>query len=579
MIFRLILASAVAFFCAISAGVAQQSYIQIEAHPSQDTAIDRARSYSGAIADVSGFRIGQGNFYAVVLGPYSRSEANTQLRNLRNSGIIPPDSYLTDGRTYNRRIWPLAGSTTQTATSEETGVTVTPAEDTAEAEVETPAAEPKETPREARQSENALSRDEKRQLQTALQWFGFYNSAIDGAFGRGTRRSMSDWQASKAFDVTGVLTTKQRATLLSDYEESLAALGLDQVVETTAGITVTMPARLVDFDRYDYPFVQYKPKDDSQVRVLLISRAGDEATLAGLYEVMQTLEIMPLNGERSLRSKDFTLTGSNNEIASYAFAQLGGGYVKGFALVYPASKSSELDRVAEIMRNSLVATEGALTPEQSDLDTQSLDLLAGLEVRKPKNSQSGVFVDAAGKVLTSSHGLQSCERITVGDEVDAEIVASNSVGLGLLAAKEAIAPIDFARFSSVPARLRSEVAIGGFSYGGQLGSASVTYGTLADLSGLNGEAELKRLEANALPGDLGGPVLNSSGLVSGILINPDFGGRTLPEGTLFAAKADVVTTFLTEQNITISNAEANDAVDADSLAAKARNITVLVHCW
>ena len=38
--------------------------------------------------------------------------------------------------------------------------------------------------------------------------------------------------------------------------------------------------------------------DGSGVRVLLISQSGDQGTLFGLYDIMQTLEIVPMEGPR-----------------------------------------------------------------------------------------------------------------------------------------------------------------------------------------------------------------------------------------------------------------------------------------
>ena len=47
---------------------------------------------------------------------------------------------------------------------------------------------------------------------------------------------------------------------------------------------------------YEAPFAHYDGKDGAQV--LLISQSGDGDTLFGLYDIMQTLEIVPPEGER-----------------------------------------------------------------------------------------------------------------------------------------------------------------------------------------------------------------------------------------------------------------------------------------
>ena len=54
----------------------------------------------------------------------------------------------------------------------------------------------------------------------------------------------------------------------------------------------------MQFDHYEPPFVHYGERGGSGVRVLLISQPGDQSTLFGLYDILQTLEIVPLDGER-----------------------------------------------------------------------------------------------------------------------------------------------------------------------------------------------------------------------------------------------------------------------------------------
>jgi peptidoglycan hydrolase-like protein with peptidoglycan-binding domain len=172
-----------------------------------------------------------------------------------------------------------------------------------------------ETPAEARQSEAQLTRQERDALQVALQYFGFYRGGIDGAFGPGTRGAMTDWQIARGLEPTGVLTTRQRAQLLDEYETEIARLGYAQVTDAAAGIDVVLPMGMVAFEDYNFPFARYTPINDSGLTILLISQPGDRATLFGLYEIMQTLEIVPLEGERERGSDSFLLTGSERDAA------------------------------------------------------------------------------------------------------------------------------------------------------------------------------------------------------------------------------------------------------------------------
>ena len=594
--------AAMIFLCVSAmAGQAQQSWVQVEAQPNLRQAELRARAYASAFSNVVGYQLSTG-WYAVALGPYaSADDARQALLSLRRDRVIPRDSYLSDGAGYGPQFWPVgaaigvqpsapeapgAAPATETVTDTETETeteTAAPASDPVTQPAPAPALAPApaaldETPREARASEQDLTREDRRALQTAMQWFGFYTSTIDGAFGRGTRAAMGRWQQANAFDATGVLTTRQRALLLEQYDSALAALGLGPLVERKAGIEITMPTGLVEFAGYDYPFVRYREKDGSGVQVLLISQAGDEATLGGLYEIMQTLEIVPVDGERRKRTDSFTLRGVSDRVESYTFARLGGGYVKGFTLVYPPARASDMARVIEIMQDSFTTREGALEATDSNEEGQSVDLLAGLELRQPKTARSGFYVDRSGQVVTVAEAVDSCERITIDDTYEAELVAAGD-GLALIRPLEQLVPLGFARLAPNPGLLRSTIAVSGYSYEGALGAPTVTYGTLEDLRGLTGDDRLKRLEVRTLPGDVGGPVFDDSGAVSGILLPNMVQERALPDGTGFAIKSTEVARFLSENGVSAAASTAGPQLAAEELSLIARDMTVLISCW
>lgn len=561
-------------FLAGAANAQTTRWVQIEAQPSLTEAQNRARAYSAVLPDVSGFSLG-GGWYGIVLGPYSEGTARERLLTLRSTGQIPRDSFLADPRNFGQRFWPIGPSATAPAAPAAPATTqpaVLPSPQVSD-----------ETPREARQSEQLLTRPEREQLQVALRWEGFYNSTIDGAFGRGTRRAMGEWQAAKGYEATGVLTTKQRAELLKDYNSILDGIGLQPVTDSQAGISVKMPTTLITFEGYDYPFAKYAEDGQSGVRVVLLSQEGGRERLAGLYDLMQSLRVVPEDGPRELRRDSFTLQGSDSEMSSYTFATLADGAVKGFTLVWPAGDERRLARVIEEMRASFTPLPGAvLTEAQSQRDAQSIDLIAGLEIRTPDVTRSGFFVTPDGAVLTTSEIAAQCTRLTIGaDEDEAEVLLSNpDTGIAVLRPKAQVAPHGVATLQTAIPRLQSEVALAGFSYGGVLSEATLTYGRLADIKGLRGEAQMARLALEALPGDAGGPVFDEGGTVVGMLLpKPEPEGRDLPGEVAFALKADEIAAQLQAQGIALETTGDFAAMDPIDLAALARDVTTTVSCW
>ena len=577
-----------AFFAALSGTASAQvtSWIQIEAQPSLRDGQARARAYAGVFQNVNGFSIGSG-WYAIALGPFTIAGAEAHRIQLRQENLIPRDSFVVDGTAFRQQFWPVGADTRNQppVTNPVETAEVTPEAPAVVAPIAPPVAvvAVDETPREARRSENLLNRDERKMLQTAMQWEGFYNSAIDGAFGRGTRGAMANYQAAMGYDETGILTTKQRTALLKSYNAILEGIGLAPLVEQTAGIEISIPTALVEFDKYEPPFVHFRAKNDSGVRVLLISQTGDKSSLLGLYDIMQTLAIVPIEGERNRRDNSFTLTGQDAKIHSYTYAALKGGMVKGFTLIWPTGDDKRRNRVIEAMKASfkpfgqtaLDETMGEASPEQR------IDLLAGLEIRKPSISRSGFYVDAGGRVLTTIEAVQNCKRISLDDSYDAEVTfIDEKLGIALLSPVENLSPPSHANFNTATPRINSEIVVSGYSYEGVLGASTMTFGKLADIRGLKGETELRRLAIRTQDGDAGGPVFDISGRVLGMILpKTQTGGQRLPEDVSFAISADAMGVALAGNGVSISAAQTTGTMTAEDLTDVGTDMTVLVSCW
>ncbi len=581
----MVLAGATALL--LTQGVAAQSaddvvYIQIEAQPSLTSAERRLRDYTGTVGDVNGFAL-RGGWYGIALGPYSPLEAAETLRDLRRQGLVPRDAYLAAASEYGRQFWPVGAQQSAPETAAPAAPAPTPDAPVIAAPAEEPAAPAviDESPREARESEGLLNAEERKQLQIALEWAGFYNSAIDGAFGRGTRNAMAEWQRSAGYEVTGVLTTRQRADLLGRYNAILEGMDMTLVSDMRAGIDIELPLGAVTFDRYEAPFAIFGPKGDSGARALLISQPGQRETLWGLYEIMQTLEIVPLKGERSRDRDSFVLTGANARIVSHTEARLSNGRIKGFTLVWPAGDEERRTRILNLMKASFRTTDGVLDPAQVSDSGQAVDLVSGLQIRKPRESVAGFFVDRSGMVLTSAAALEGCGRITLEGVYEASLVAQDAaLGVAVLRPQSPLAPRGIAAFLSDTPRLKSEVAVAGYPFGGVLPSPTLTYGSIEDLKGLAGEEQFKRLALASAPGDAGGPVLDAGGAVLGMLLPREQpGGRTLPDEVAFAADSERILAFLRGAGVQGSQTPGESALAPEDLTATATGMTVKVSCW
>ncbi len=569
------------FLFGLPAAFAQQGqdngvWVQVEAQPTLREAQERAQGYANALPDVNGFRLASG-WYAIVIGPYLRPDAEQVLRVYRAERQIPSDSFITFSGSLGQQFWPIGANIL------DRGVVTAPVQPDPQTEQPQTAltTEPTdETRSQALRKERLLTAQERKNLQIALQAAGFYNSTIDGAFGSGTRRSMESWQRFNGFEPTGVLTTQQRKVLMDEYNQPLISVGMERYIDPTAGIELDLPMGAIHFDRYEAPFAHFTSNSDLGASALLISQEGSKSTLRALYEVMQSLEIVPLDGPRERKGDWFRIEGRGNGIVSYTEAALKDGKIKGFTLIWPEGDDARRARVLAAMKASLTRTDGVLDASAGADADQAIDLMAGLKIRKPRLSRSGFFADGTGTVLTVAEVTQTCSRITLNDNQAVQVAWSDAdLGIAVLRPGQALAPMSVAEFSPSRPRISAEVAVSGFSYEGALGAPTLTYGQVSDVRGLNGEDSINRLDLTALAGDAGGPVFDANGSVVGMLLPAADTGRTLPENVSLAASTTALTRILEKAGVSGQTAENGAQISPNELSRRATGMTVLVHCW
>lgn len=567
-------ATLIALLWSGAAAQAQDTWVQVEAQPTLSEAEARARAYSDAFPNVQGYRLPSG-WYAIVLGPFSTDEAQRQLDLLRNERLIPADSFVPTQPDFGQRFWPVGAPTSEPATADSAP--------TATLTTAAPVLADVETPEQARAAENALTSDQRMDLQRALQFYGVYAGKIDGSFGKGTRASMADWQGRNGFEPTGILTTAQRAALIDGWTGERAALGLEPVSEPEAGIAMDLPLGLVEFAGYQPPFVTYGPKEGSGYQLLLISRRGEGKDLAALYDRMLAMSAIPIEGERSLQAASFTITGEGNGVSAYAMARMESGLIKGFALIGPTADSARRLRVIEQMLASFTPLAGKVLDANlgEPSSTPTAALLKGLEPRRPALSRSGVFISAAGAVLTTTEVLQSCTQITLDGRHAARVAYQDDLlGIAILEPDMVLAPRAVAELAPALPRLDSDVLMAGYSYEDKLSAPVISSGTFSEASGLNGEQDIARLTLQTLPGDVGGAVLDSTGAMIGLLApRKDEAGRELPKDVSFILQGSAIAAALQDKAAVPALATTTATLATEELAQRARDMTVLVSCW
>ena len=257
------------------------------------------------------------------------------------------------------------------------------------------------------------------------------------------------------------------------------------MAEAEAGITVTLPLGLVEFDHYEPPFVHFRPRVAGGTRLLLISQPGNQASLSGLYDLLQSLESVPMTGERTRDERSFRIRGTSASTDTTVFAQLTGGFIKGWMLISTPGMAGRDARIIERIEASFAAdATRALDPGRTMMpDATRTALLAGLELRRPRLSRSGFFVDRTGSVLTVAEAVDGCTRVTLNRTVEAAVrLIDPASGLALVTPSTLLSPPRVAEFQLAPERIGTEVMVAGYSYEAWSQVSSATFDLKAAIS-------------------------------------------------------------------------------------------------
>jgi len=213
--------------------------------------------------------------------------------------------------------------------------------------------------------------------------------------------------------------------------------------------------------------------------------------------------------------------------------------------------------------------------------------------RRPAGIGTGFFITADGKLLTNNHVIDRCAEITVDTAVardqPARIVAAQPEN-DLALVDTAAPPPAFARMragGSMPSG--TEVALVGFPTQGLapltplLTSGAVSHMAPADERGPIRSARLV-FRADVRGGNSGGPLLDASGLVIGIVfaeLNSAQYYRQTGKAVIdvgFAIPVPTAAQFLARHGVTLTGTAPGAALDKATLHAEATRHVVRVNC-
>jgi len=201
---------------------------------------------------------------------------------------------------------------------------------------------------------------------------------------------------------------------------------------------------------------------------------------------------------------------------------------------------------------------------------------------------SGFYVSAAGHIVTNDHVVDGCKEMRLANGTVLDVIITDKANdLALLKAPKPGA--SFVRFrDGRGVRTGEAILIAGFPLRDEISSEiNVTTGNVSSLAGPNNDRTLIQITAPVQHGNSGGPVLDLSGNVVGVVqskFDPsaDTGNDNtidVPQNVNFAVSANTLRAFLDAQEIEYESAQSATTLSSAEIAARAHGFTVSLECW
>ena len=265
------------------------------------------------------------------------------------------------------------------------------------------------------------------------------------------------------------------------------------------------------------------------------------------------------------------------------------GYEKGWAL-YSLGRLPEAKRVAEQYLALPALTENDVKGK-TELRTLLAKVNAAFPKREPAprirgdSSGTGFYVSDAGHVVTNWHVAKDCRLLQTAAGVPLKLIASDqAIDLAVLQAS-GVKPPAAASFSQADAVLGESIIVFGFPLTGLLSSSgNLTTGIVSATAGIRDNPRHLQISAPVQPGNSGGPLLDQSGNVVGVVVarlEAATAASTMgdiPQNVNFAIKGREVVSFLTRSRITPSVPPESKRLSTEAVAASASSFTVRIVC-
>lgn len=437
-----------------------------------------------------------------------------------------------------------------------------------------------------------LTEQEKRLLQTGLAFAGAYNGMIDGAWGGGSQRALERFTLSHG---GGAIVTNADAVFAAlEAYSAIDAEGWERQYNSVLDMSFLLPTKaLVEGGRSDV-FYNTEVRGRSIGYSLTVQDAGgtvrlhqftEENSVVDTYTVRRP-QVWITSGRtsdgRSLYTRsDYrrgawsTIMLSGKDRDAGAFAAITGSIAPGYAPAIGISPGLLSEGIATI---AALVNEPA--PKSPDPGARSSTAAATPPVA---GYGTGFLVTEQGHVLTNRHVIAGCRSLTVDGKTAVVVAEDQTFDLALLQVTGLDGAIP-ASFALDPARLNSDVTVAGYPLPDLLGGLNITRGAVTSLKGIGGDGINMQISAPVQPGNSGGPVINASGQIVGVVVAKLDAAKVadlyddIPQNVNFAIRGEIAKLFLSQNGVDPVTEGPGSVMAPEDLAELAQSFTRLITC-
>jgi len=255
------------------------------------------------------------------------------------------------------------------------------------------------------------------------------------------------------------------------------------------------------------------------------------------------------------------------------------------ASLYNAVSKAQINFYDKLFKSSY----GKLNDTDSKISAYKLVNKIDRSLLRSISSATGYIINKDGNIITNRHAVNNCLAVKLihdGKEYSAKIEhLSSDYDLAIL--DSTITTNKFAVFShnNYKPRLGEDIVVIGYPLQGVLTSKlSLTKGNISALAGINDNDSMYQITAPVQKGNSGGPLLNMSGRVIGVIqskldavLMANYTGD-IPQNVNFAIKKRNILNFLRKNQTKYATANKRRKISTPDVADAASLFTVNLSC-